>query len=68
MSFDLSGKTALVTGCRRGIGRAAALALAGAGADIVGVSLSLTEEDAVANEVRSLGREFRPYRCDFSDR
>jgi len=35
--FDLSGKVALVTGCRQGIGLAMAEALAGAGADIVGV-------------------------------
>ena len=39
--FDLSGRTALVTGCRRGIGKAAAVALAAAGADVVGVSASL---------------------------
>ena len=68
MSFDLSGRTAFVTGCRRGIGRAAAVALARAGADIAGVSASLSTEDEVAHKVRSLGREFRAYRCDFDDR
>jgi 2-deoxy-D-gluconate 3-dehydrogenase len=68
MSFDLSGTTALVTGCRRGIGKAAALALARAGADVVGVSASLQPEDEVAAEVAALGREFRPYRCELSDR
>ena len=36
--FRLDGKTALVTGCRRGIGRGFAQALAEAGADIVGVT------------------------------
>ena len=36
--FDLSGKTALVTGARRGIGAGMALALAEAGADIIGAS------------------------------
>ena len=40
-AFDLTGKQALVTGCRRGIGLAMAEALAGAGADIVGVSAHL---------------------------
>jgi len=67
--FDLAGKTALVTGCRRGIGRAATIALAAAGADIVGVSAA-PEPDRwdVGREVEALGRIFRGYRCDFSDR
>jgi 2-deoxy-D-gluconate 3-dehydrogenase len=67
-SFDLSGRTALVTGCRRGIGKAAAVALAAAGADVVGVSASLQPESEVAAEVEALGRGFRSYRCDFTDR
>jgi 2-dehydro-3-deoxy-D-gluconate 5-dehydrogenase len=66
--FDLSGRVALVTGCRRGIGRAAAVALAAAGADIVGVSASLEPTDAVAHDVKQHGRSFRSYRCDFADR
>ena len=66
--FDLTGKTALVTGCRRGIGKAAAVALAGAGADIVGVSASLGAGDDVAGEIAALGRGFRAYRCDLGDR
>ena len=67
-SFDLSGRTALVTGCRRGIGRAAAVALAEAGADIVGVSASLEDGSEVAAAVEERGRSFRGYRCDFADR
>jgi 2-deoxy-D-gluconate 3-dehydrogenase len=66
--FDLSSRTALVTGCRRGIGRAAAVALAAAGADVVGVSASLDRGSEVAAEVEALGRDFRAYRCDFADR
>jgi len=66
--FDLSGRTALVTGCRRGIGRAAAVALAAAGADIVGVSASLEDGSDVAAAVEALGRNFLGYRCDFADR
>ena len=67
--FDLSGKTALVTGCKRGIGRAIAVGLAEAGADIVGVSASLeTEGSEVGAEVAGLGRSFRGYACDFADR
>jgi hypothetical protein len=39
--FRLHGRTALVTGCRRGVGKAMALALENAGADIIRVSRSL---------------------------
>ncbi len=66
--FKLDGKTALVTGCRRGIGRAYAQALAEAGADIVGVSLTLQPGSEVEQDVVALGRTFRGYACDFADR
>lgn len=67
--FDLSGKTALVTGCKRGIGKSMAVGLAEAGADIVGVSASLeTAGSDVEKQVTDLGRSFRGYACDFGDR
>lgn len=67
--FRLDGRTALVTGCRRGLGRALAAALAEAGADVLGVSATLERKgSAVEAEVRAAGRRFRGYRCDFSDR
>lgn len=67
--FRLDGKTALVTGCKRGIGKAMALALAEAGADIIGVSKSLETSDSdIGREVRALGRTFQGYACDFADR
>ena len=68
-SFDLTGKTALVTGCKRGIGKAIAIGLAEAGADIIGVSATLeTEGSAVEKEVTALGRKFKGYAADFADR
>src|SRR6185295_12372124 len=39
--FSIEGKTALVTGCKRGIGKAVTIALAEAGANIIGVSATL---------------------------
>jgi 2-deoxy-D-gluconate 3-dehydrogenase len=67
--FDLTGKTALVTGCKRGVGRAMALALAEAGADIIGVSVSLElTGSGVEKDVTALGRSFCAYQCDFADR
>ena len=67
--FSLAGKCALVTGCKRGIGKAMAVALAEAGADIIGVSASLEERGSdIETEVTALGRSFKGYQCDFSSR
>ncbi|MEM7126624.1 MAG: SDR family oxidoreductase [Chloroflexota bacterium] len=67
--FKLNGKTALVTGAKRGIGRAFAQALAEAGADVVAVSASLESSgSAVEADVVAQGRAFKGYACDFSDR
>jgi 2-deoxy-D-gluconate 3-dehydrogenase len=67
--FRLDGKVALVTGCKRGIGKTMAVALAEAGADIVGLSVTLEEMGSeVEQEVVKTGRKFRGYTCDMSDR
>ena len=67
--FSLEGKLALVTGCKRGIGKAMAIGLAEAGADIIGVSASLELEGSdVEKEVKALGKSFKAYQCDFSNR
>ena len=68
-SFDLTGKIALVTGCKRGIGMAMALGLAEAGADIIGVSANLELAGSqVSKSVEALGRQFKAYQADFSNR
>jgi len=67
--FDLTGKLAVVTGAKRGLGRAMAEALAAAGADIIGVSATLEPEGSeVARAVESLGRTFSARTVDFADR
>ena len=68
-NFRLDGKTALVTGARRGIGFAMASALAEAGADIIAVSASLEDSGSdIERAVAAQGRRFAGYRCDFSNR
>lgn len=67
--FKLDGKTALVTGCKRGLGQAMACALAEAGADIIGVSATLEPSGSeVEQKITALGRRFKGYACDFGDR
>lgn len=66
-SFDLSGRTALVTGAARGLGRATALALAAAGAD---VALGLRDASADAGlvaEIEAMGRRALPLQMDVLD-
>ncbi|MGO4595136.1 SDR family oxidoreductase [Leifsonia sp. 2TAF2] len=68
-AFDLTGRLAVVTGAKRGIGFAIAEALAEAGADIVGVSATLDPaSSAIGDRVRELGRSFEGHRVDFADR
>ncbi|MBI2909357.1 MAG: glucose 1-dehydrogenase [Chloroflexi bacterium] len=54
--FSLAGRVAIVTGGSRGIGRAIALALAEAGADVVVASRKLPDLESVAGEITALGR------------
>ncbi len=69
MTIDLSGQTAVVTGCKRGIGLAICRTLAEAGADIIGTSASLEAQGSNAEKaVHAAGRRFTACQCDFSDR
>ena len=64
-NFNLAGKTAIVTGCNTGLGQGMALALAQAGADIVGVNV--TEPDQTQAGVEALGRRFLDLRANLGD-
>ncbi|MBE9505264.1 MAG: SDR family NAD(P)-dependent oxidoreductase, partial [Chloroflexi bacterium] len=65
--FSLEGKTALITGGSRGIGRQTALAFARAGADVVVTSRTLSDLEKVADEVRALGCKALAISVDVSD-
>jgi gluconate 5-dehydrogenase len=64
--FDLSGRTALVTGGGRGLGRQLALGLAEAGADVIVASRKLASCEATATAVRALGRRGEALACDLA--
>lgn len=62
--FDLTGKTAFVTGASVGIGRGYALALAGAGADVAVVDIDDRTGEKTAAEIRAMGRRSMFIHCD----
>jgi len=66
MLFSLSGKKALVTGASSGIGRAIALGLAAAGADVAVLARG-SDLEATADEIRAMGRDARAIRFDVGD-
>lgn len=63
-SFSLNGRVAMVTGAGKGIGQAIALAMAHAGADVVAVSRTRSDLDALAADVTALGRRIH---CTVAD-
>ena len=67
--IDLTGKTALITGGSRGIGRATAVLMAKAGADVaVGYQSNEAAAEAVLAEIEGLGRRCLPLKADISKR
>ena len=65
--FDLSGKTAVITGGSRGLGRGMALALASCGVDVALVSRTQSELEFVASEIREVGRRALAISADVAD-
>ncbi len=64
-NFHLTNQVAIVTGCNTGLGQGMALALAQAGADIVGINVSAPDE--TRGQIEATGRSFFDLRADLSD-
>jgi 3-oxoacyl-[acyl-carrier protein] reductase len=67
IQVDLSGKTAIVTGASRGIGKAIALRLASAGAKVACVARSADKLAEVVDAIKAAGGEAEAHKCDVSD-
>lgn len=67
-AFDLTGKTALVTGASRGLGKHFAITLARAGADVAITSRTLDSLEGTAAEIKALGRKVVPVALDVRDK
>ncbi|BCJ85444.1 SDR family oxidoreductase [Effusibacillus dendaii] len=65
--FDLSGKTAIVTGGGRGLGEQIAVGLAEAGADVVVCSRKKENCDEVAGKIKAIGRQSLSFGCDVTN-
>jgi len=66
-SFDLKNKIALITGAGKGIGRASAIALAEAGADLIILSRTESDLKKVEKEIKKLKRKCKIFVCDLFD-
>jgi NAD(P)-dependent dehydrogenase (short-subunit alcohol dehydrogenase family) len=66
-NLDATGKTVVITGASKGLGRAMALGFADAGADVVVASRKLEACEIVASEIRARGRRALPLRCHVGD-
>jgi NAD(P)-dependent dehydrogenase (short-subunit alcohol dehydrogenase family) len=65
--YDVEGQVALVTGAARGLGRAVALALAHAGADVALGLRDLSADAGLADEISAMGRQVLPLQMEVSD-
>lgn len=68
VKFDFTGRTVLVTGATKGIGRDISLAFAGAGADIYATGRNSEELETLTAEISALGVSCHSYRADLSER
>lgn len=66
-NYNLKNKTAIVTGAGKGLGRACAIALAEAGADLIIISRTKKDLDEVSKKIKKLKRKCKSYVCDITN-
>ena len=66
-NYNLKNKTAIVTGAGKGLGRACAIALAEAGANLIIISRTKKDLDEVSKKIKKLKRKCKPYVCDITN-
>ena len=65
-NYNLKNKTAVVTGAGKGIGRACAIALAEAGANLIIISRTKKDLDEVSKKIKKIRRKCKSYVCDIT--
>ena len=61
--INLKGKTALITGATKGIGRGAAIAIAEAGGDVIAIGRNQTELNTLKKEIKKFKVKYLPFKC-----
>ena len=65
--INVKGKTALITGATKGLGRGAAIALAQAGGDIIAIGRNQSELDSLEKIVKKLKVKYKSFNCDVNN-
>ena len=66
-NYNLKNKTAIVTGAGKGLGRACAIALAEAGANLIIISRTKKDLDEVSKKIKNLRSKCKSYECDITN-
>ena len=65
--INLKGKTALITGATKGLGRGTAIAVAEAGGNIIAIGRNQTELNTLKKEIKKYKVNYMPFNCDVND-
>ena len=65
--INLKGKTALITGATKGLGRGAALAIAEAGGNVIAIGRNQSELDSLKKEIKRFKVNYSSFNCDVTN-